>query len=303
VSRLIARKTGFAACLALSLLAAAFPRAWQAGPRTIYVTALDAKGVPVPGLTASDFVVKEDGKARDIVSAAVSTTPMQIALMLDDSGLALGAIRQGAGQFVQALQNKADFKLITIGGRNLTLVEYSRDPRPLYEGLQKMLTRTASGTYLLDGLVEETQIFIKFKAPRPVIVAVATEGEDFSNVRADVVLDAIQTSSTKFYYIGLGTPVTQGNQPAYAAERNQDSTVGEAANKNTVLGAAPKNSGGRSDQVLQSSGVPVIMKQIADELAGQYQITYASDATDAKLTVETAKKNVKLRAPAKVGSK
>ena len=76
---------------------------------------------------------------------------MQIALMLDDSGVSLGAIRQGAGQFIQALQNKADFKIITVGGRNLTLVDYSRDPRPLYEGLQKMWRAAHSGNYLLDG--------------------------------------------------------------------------------------------------------------------------------------------------------
>lgn len=300
---MITRKPVLAWCLALVCFAAASPGAWQGSPRTIYVTVLDGKGVPVPDLTAADFVVKEDGKARDIVTAAVSTTPMQIALMLDDSGLALGAIRQGAGQFIQTLQGKADFKIITIGGRNLTLVDYTRDPRPLYEGLQKMLTRNASGTYLLDGFVEVTQTFLTFKAPRPVIVAVATEGEDFSNVRPEVVLDAIQKSSARLYYIGLGPPVTQGNRPAYTAERNADSTVEEAGNKNTVLGAAPKNSGGRSDQALQPSGVTAIMKQIADELAGQYQITYTSDAAEAKLSVETTRKNVKLRAPARVGSR
>ena len=260
--------------------------------RTIYVAALDGKGVPVPGLTPADFVVKEDGNAREILTAAVSTTPMQIALMLDDSGVSLGAIRQGAGQFIQTLQNKADFKIITVGGRNLTLVDYSRDPRPLYEGLQKMLAGNSrySGNYLLDGFLEETQIFIKFKAPRPVIVVVATEGEEFSNLRAEVVLDAIQQSSAKFYYIGLGPPVTQGTSSTFTAERNADSTVTEAANKNTVLGSAPRNSGGRSDQALQPNGVTTVMKQIADELAGQYQITYTSDAAAAKLTRRDARR-------------
>ena len=166
-----------------------------------------------------------------------------------------------------------------------------------------MAARNASGNYLLDGLVEEAQIFIKFRAPRPVIVVVATEGEEFSNLRAEVVLDAIQRSSAKFYYIGLGPPVTQGSRPAVTAERNADSTVEEAANKNTVLGAAPANSGGRSDQALQPNGVTTVMKQIADELAGQYQITYTSLVNEAKLSVETTRRNVKIRAPARVGSR
>ena len=117
------------------------------------------------------------------------------------------------------------------------------------------------------------------------------------------MLDAFQKSSAKLYYIGPGAPVTQGTRPSFAAERNADSTVEEAANKNTVLGAAPKNSGGRSEQALQPSGVPVMMKQFADELAGQYQITYRSDAAEAKLSVETTRKNVKVRAPVRVGAK
>src|SRR4029077_494317 len=98
------RTPALASCVALFLLATALPHAWQAGPRTIFVAALDGKGAAVPGLTPGDFLLKEDGNPREIQTAAVSTTPMQIALMLDDSGVSLGAIRQGAGQFIQTLQ-------------------------------------------------------------------------------------------------------------------------------------------------------------------------------------------------------
>jgi VWFA-related protein len=275
----------------------------QAGTRTVYVSALGDKEAPVADLTAADLTVKEDGKPREIVSAEIAKTPLQVVLMLDDSGLALGAIRQGAGQFVEALQGKAEFAIITMGGRNLPYVDFTGDPPTLYAALQKLFARNSPPTYILDGFLEAAQTFIRRKAERPVIVAVATEGEELSNARAEVVLDAIQKSGAKLFWIGLGPPSTQGTRPALSADRPADSTESESGKRNAVLGAAPKNSGGRSEQALQSSGVPVMMKQFAAELAGQYAITYKTDSTEAKLSVETKRKGVKLRAPSRVGAR
>lgn len=292
----------FGCCMGV-LLAAALLAAAQSGTRTVYVTAVDGKGVPIPDLTAADFTVKEDGKPRDVVSAEIAKAPMQIALMLDDSGLALGAIRQGAGQFIEALQGKAEFAIITMGGRNLPLVDFTRDPPTLYAALQKLFARNSPPTYVLDGFLEVAQTFTRRKAERPVIVSVATEGEELSDATADAVLDAIQKSGATLYYIGLGAPVTQGTRPPLSAERPNDSTENESSKRNTVLGSAPRNSGGRSEQALQSSGVPVMMKQFAVELAGQYALTYKTDAAEAKLSVETKRKGVKLRAPTRVGSR
>ena len=141
-------------------------------------------------------------------------------------------IRQGAGQFVEALQRKAYFSLITTGGRNLTIVDYTPDPRPIYDALGKMVARNSPATYLLDGFLETAQKFERLKAPRPVIVAVAAEGEEFSNTRADVVMDALQRTGTTFYYLGLGAPVTAGTRPPLAADRPADSTEGESTKRN-----------------------------------------------------------------------
>jgi len=275
-----------------------------AATRTVYVSATGDKDAPVRDLTSVDLTVKEDGKAREIVSVEPATTPMQIVLMLDDSGLSLGSIRQGAGQFVEALQNKAEFAVIALGASNRVLVDFTKDARVVYAGLEKMLTRNSPPVYILDGLVEVAQTLKKREAQRPVIVTVATEGDELSSARAEVVLDAIQKSGARLYYLGLGAPVTAGNKPAYSADRPEASTEYESGKRNTVIGAAPKNSGGRSEQALQASGIPVMMKSFADELANQYAVSYKTDATgESKLTIETKKKSVKVRAPARVGGK
>src|SRR5947207_14959891 len=54
--------------------------------RTVYVTVTDKTGLPVTDLTAEDFVVKEGGKARDIVATAVTNVPIQISISYYDNG-------------------------------------------------------------------------------------------------------------------------------------------------------------------------------------------------------------------------
>jgi hypothetical protein len=62
-------------------------------------------------LTSVDFTVKEDGRARPIDLAEPARLPLQIALLIDDGGPSLAAIRQATGQFVERLQRKAEFSL------------------------------------------------------------------------------------------------------------------------------------------------------------------------------------------------
>ena len=297
----VIRVMAVVAAAALSLTPGVIAR--QAGTRTVYVTAVTGKNTPVTDLTAADFVIKEDGKAREIIKAELATTPLHIALMLDNGGLALNAIRQGSGEFIAALQGKAQFKIVTIGGRALTLVDFTGNVPQLYEGIGKLLARNTTSTDLLDGFLELSAEFQKREAARPVIVAIATEGEEVSSTRAPVVLEALQKSGARLYYIGLGPPVTQGTRPPLAADRPDSGTDAETANRNAVLGSGPKNSGGRTEQALQSNGVQVLMKQFADELLNQYAITYSTDAAQAKLSVETKRRGVTLRAPARVGAR
>ena len=286
------------------LLVAAFAAAPQMERRTVYVTALDRDGKPVPGLTADDFRIKEDGRVREVARAVPGSEPIHVALLLDDGGPSLGAMRQAAAEFVERLQGKSTFSLVTTGGQPRTRVNFTEDPRVLYGALQNLFANPAPTTQLLDSLVEVARNFVRRKAPRPVIVAIIAEGEELSDVRADVVLQAVQQSRAVFYYIGLGMPVTSGTRPPLQANRPADSTEHASIQRNVVIGAAPKNSGGRSEQVLQPSGLLPMMEQFAAELiVAQYAVTYFTNSDGGKLEVDTPRPGVKLRAPARVGDK
>ena len=272
--------------------------------RTIYVTALDRDGKPVTGLTAADFRIKEDGRVREIDRVEPAVEPMQIALLLDDASPSLGPTRQAAGNFVERLQGKAVFALMSTAGTPQTRVRFTSDPRDLYRGLQNFFPNRAPTTQFLDALVDVSRGFVRGRASRPVIVAIVAEGEELSEVRADVVMQALQQSRAIFYYVGLGLPATSGTRPAMDANRPASSTEYESIQRNVVIGAAPTNSGGRSEQVLQPAGLEPLMQQFAAELAvAQYAVTYFTNSDRAKLEVETTRPGVKVRAPARVGPK
>ena len=285
------------------LLVAALTAAPQMGRRTVYVTALDRSGRPAPGLTADDFRVKEDGRVRGIAQVEVATQPIQIALLIDDGGPSLAAIRQATGQFVERLQRKAWFSLTTTAGQPQTRVSSTEDPRLIYSALQGTFANVAPTTKFLDTVLQTARGFSGRRAVRPVIVAIVSEGEELSSSRADVVLQAIQQSGAVFYYIGLGAPVTSGTQPSLGANRAADSTEYESVQRNIVIGSASKNSGGRSEQVLSPNGIEPLMLEFAAELAGQYAVTYETDAARARLDVTAIRSGIRLRAPARIGEK
>ena len=291
-----------AAILPVFLAASAAPA--QMPRRTIYVTATDRNGKPVPGLTARDFRIKEDGRRREIDRVELAIEPMQIALLLDDGGPSLGAMRQAAANFVERLQGKTVFSLTSTAGQPQVRVNFTEDPRLLYGALQQFFPNSAPTTQFLGALVETSRGFVRRRSPRPVIVAIVAEGEELSDIRADVVMQTLQQSRAIFYYIGLGLPRTSGTRPGMQDNRPASSTEYESVQRNVVIGAAPKTSGGRSEQVLQPGGLEPLMRQFAIELAvGQYAVTYFTNTDRGKLEVETSRAGVRLRAPARVGDK
>ncbi len=79
----------------------------QANERVLYVNAFDEKTrAPITGLGVSDFVVREDGAAREVLRVTPATSPMAVAILVDNTQAATNSIadiRRALQTFVKAL--------------------------------------------------------------------------------------------------------------------------------------------------------------------------------------------------------
>jgi VWFA-related protein len=274
------------ACLGLVLalgLATAAPAAAQARERQLYVSVLDGKNAPVLNLGPSDITVREDGAVREILKMEPATDPLQIALLIDDSQASTQHIqrfREGIAAFVSKMATGDNsLSIVTLADRPTLLVDGTTDAARLKKnGVDRLFARPGSGMYLLDAINDTAKGFDKKEATRPVIIAVLTEGTEFSNGHYQTTLDAIARSGAAFYALLL---TESGGEP--------NPTRDEIRNRNVVLDRGTRDSGGRRDIILSDMAIQDSLLAIANELRSQYKVTYARpDRTipPEKVTVE-----------------
>ena len=266
----------------------------QSKPTNIYVSVVDSKGDPAPGLAAQDFRVREDGVAREVLKAGSATEPLTVALLVDDSQAASPAIqmiREAMDTFFKSLEGKAEITLVTFGDRPTIVVDYTTDQQKLHDGAQRIFPRTGSGADLLDAIVEVSQGMQKRKPRRPVIAVLMMDGSvEFSNRYYENVLQELDKGGAALHVVALGQP--------------NPSLSDEMRNRNQVVALGTERTGGRRDQVLALTAAAPQMKRLASELLNQYLVTYARPDTlipPQKIEVTVAKPGLTARARTRTG--
>jgi hypothetical protein len=233
--------------------------------REIVISALDAKKAPVRDLSPSDVVVREDGVAREVLRVRRASEPLTIAVLVDDSTAATPAasdIRTGLQEFFGALQGQHEMALITFGDRSTLLVDYTRDKERLKRAALRIFPRIGAGAYFMDAVADAARGLTKREAKRPVIVAIMTEGIEYSNSTYQLVLRRLFDSRAALHVLVLG----MGSR----ADAVQD----ETRNRNIVLDEGTRGTGGRRDQLLSSLALGPTLRELAVELEHQWIVTY-----------------------------
>jgi len=300
--------------LSLGLMAGALALLWipvsspptlaAAEPRTrmVYVTALDSKGAPVTDLSAADFAVKEGGKEREIVKAEIGTAPVQVSIIVDDNGS--GLFRVGIANFLQKLLGHGEFAITTVNGQPMKIVDYTKDPQALRAAIDKLVPRPATpdGGQLLSGISEAALELTRRKAERPVIVALSVPADEQSPLTAHQVLNQLRDSTASLHVIAVAPSAIRSTT---APQRPADALEGQI-NIGEVLGDGPKQSGGRSEQIVAAVGIVEGLVRIADDLLNQYAISYTLPdgvKPDERFSISTKRKGVTLRAPTRIPDK
>ena len=155
----------------------------------VYSFVMNQTGQPVTDLTAEDFVVTEDGNEAEVVSAAIMTEPMKIALMVDNgirirNGQAINPLRDAVTSFLQTLPPQHLVSLYTIGGNIRRILDFTDNREELIEEGQSIFSDSGDTLRMLDGIRETLERRFEEDDTWPVFVMLITdapEGSAFMN--------------------------------------------------------------------------------------------------------------------------
>ncbi len=260
----------------------------QPKERELWVSVLDQDKKPVTTTPQpQDLIVREDNVSREVLRIVPASDPLQIALLVDNSQAATRAIqrmRDGLSGFIDRMANERnEISIVTMADRPTLMVDVTRDGARLKKsGADRLFAQPGSGMYLLESIIETTKGFRKREATRPVIVAVMTEGTEFSNQHYDEVISALKTTGTQFFALTLTEP------------SDDNLSKDEIRNRNIVLDRGTRETGGRREILLSDMAIPDALASVAEELLHEYKVTYArpdSLIPPEKITVEAKNQN------------
>ena len=256
---------GGAVALVISVVLAA-----QSAERILYVNVWDrATRAPITGLGTDAFAVREDGLAREVLRVTPATSPMSVAIVVDNSQAATPAIadlRKGLSALVKSLDGIGPVALITVADRPTILRDYTTDQKQLQAAANGVFALPGSGATLLDAIVEVSKGLSRRDTDRAAMVIVTGENREFSNRHYQDVLDELKKSGAQMHALVLNGP-------------GGTSLGDEARNRASVLDLGPRTSGGTREDILTSQAFEVKLRELAAILKSQHRVVYSRPQT------------------------
>ncbi len=255
----------------------------QSAERVLYVSVWDEKTrAPITGLGPDAFAVREDGLAREVLRVTPATSPMSIAVVVDNSQAAtptIADLRRALAAFVKSLDGLGPVALVSVADRPTILRDYTTDQKQLQDAVGRVFAMPGSGATLLDAVVEVSKGLAKRETDRAAMVIITGENREFSNRHYREVLEELARGGAMMHALVLSGP-------------GGTALDDEARNRASVLDLGPKASGGTREDILTSQAFEVKLQELAAILKSQHRVVYARPQTlipPEKVAVSAAK--------------
>jgi VWFA-related protein len=243
--------------------------------RTLFVSAVDRKGEPVEGLGPDAFIVREEGRRREVLRVSRATEPIDLALLVDNSQAVtddITHIREALSKFVAAMGPDHRIALIGLAERPTVIVPYTTNRTQLATAIGRFFHMSGSGMTLLDALYETSRGLRSRSGERAVFVPVVTDGVEFTNRYSKDIVRELREAGAAVHAVTIGRFL-------YSDEHsNRERTF--------VLDDAPKASGGQRISLLTPQVLPATMERLARELSAQYKVVYGRPESPYEWNVE-----------------
>ncbi len=252
----------------------------------VNATVADRMGNVVPGLKRQQFRIFEDGAEQSIGTFAAEETPFAAVVLIDTSGSMesrLGIARSAAIEFLYGLGPDDNCAVHQFSSK-VELVQDFSNSRDIRESVFDI---KAKGMTVLNDAVYMAAKALEGRPEKRRAIIVLSDGEDTMSRRsASKALDAALAVDANIYTVDMAG-LDSGQQPGHI--QNQ-----------AVLKRFAEKTGGRFIATPNGVAMRDTLRDIVQELGGQYTLTYESKnhAKDGKwrsIEVRVTKPNLTIR--------
>ena len=230
----------------------------------VYLSVLESGGVPVQGLSVSDFSLTEDSQSISIDSVnPVMNEATNIVLVMDTSGSMSGQgiidARNAAATFLERLGNNDQSAVISFNDSVSQVSSFSNNHANSSEAVKQLTAKNQAGTCLFDAAYQALELASTTPTGRRAVI-LFTDGKDETNSgdvcsfhTVDDVMELASNISTPVYTLGMGTKIESNDLKRIAS-----------------------NTGGSFLSSDTSSELDDLFSRLYDQLNNEYVLTYIS---------------------------
>jgi hypothetical protein len=244
------------AAIVLQLVATDRASAQQIGAsRTVLATVVDSRGRSMVDIEADDFVVRETGQLRDVLSVRVADYPL--VLVIDNgqgAGRDLEAIRQAAGRFIGRVGHRP--VAVALSDPPGLIATFEDDRGIVLQRLEKAAV-TSSSEGLFQAIVTAARALQETGSPFSAIIVVSAA--PVSSVPPEVLAPILESGASVHVVVHREASTAPGQTTVQSSE---------------ALRALADETRGQFTTIYAAASYQIALDRLADRLAPELLVDY-----------------------------
>lgn len=254
------------------------PALFQSGVDVVRldVSVVKRNGAPVPGLTASDFIVTDNGARQEVLSLDVAQLPLSVQLVLDVSasvsGRRLEKLVAAAKGVLAALRPGDRAGLVTFSHVLRVPVDMTEDLDAVRFGLDHI--GGDGGTALLDAV--QLALAKGDDVPRRRLLLAFSDGVDNASwLSEEAVIESARRAGIVIHVVRVSPRSPAAAPPTPAPSARGIAPIGSEAPGSKLVDQLTETAGGHVWSAVSEDDLERLFTRALDEMRARYLLTFS----------------------------